>query len=200
MSLPSREYKLSLTGLAYSFLKIKREFKMTSKKNVIKNNDKEFIIQSCDDSNANIGVKYLKDDVFIYAKVQFALLSVSKFEHSERDSARKDYIENSILESWGSIRLKIIDLFLDSNSVVEIKEDSVELCYNLGDGDDVERFESKFEKIMEKFDSSFHIARDILKDESGEETEWNIANVLIEYNKETSLQKIADFIKEVDCI
>jgi len=98
-----------------------------------------------------------------------------------------------------------IKQILDSNSVNEITTEYIELTYDLGDSQDAERFESKFDKITENY-KMLDIQLDILCDECfndpecEEEVEWNIANVVIQLTEDTDITIIKKMLDEVDYI
>jgi hypothetical protein len=89
------------------------------------------------------------------------------------------------------------ELLSFSNSVVEANDTEIILTYDLGDGDDTQRFQAKVERLANNF-SNFDITIEILPDQSDEE-EWNIANILIIHNGD-SIEDIKSFIVDIDTI
>jgi len=91
---------------------------------------------------------------------------------------------------------------LNSNSVTYIDDNGIVITYDLGDGDDAERFASKFNKLVNSEDfKELNIPEiELLEDESDEEFEWTVATTTIPIPNNLNIELVKKFLFEADSI
>ena len=88
---------------------------------------------------------------------------------------------------------------LTYGSVVFIENNVITMTFDLGDEEDAERFEKKYQKLVESEDK-ISSTISILLDESEDECPWSIANIEIELNKDISVEELNTFISKIESI
>jgi len=102
------------------------------------------------------------------------------------------------------MKTQVIKDILGKNNITQITENTIELCYDLGDSADAEHFENTFEDILRTYltlEASLDIFEDpAYADSDDDEFDFHVGSVIIEYSNENDLHFIKEFLDEIDTI
>jgi len=98
-----------------------------------------------------------------------------------------------------------IRAILDKNNIItNMNENIIELMYDLGNSADAEYFENNFDDILNIY-PNLEVSLDVFEDPAyadldGEEYDFHVGSVIIEYSTETDFNMVKNFLDKVDTI